>query len=398
MIESVILKNEKKIIFLVLDGLGDIPDRRFSGKTPLQAAKKPNIDQLSREYGIIGRMIPVEIGITPGSGPGHLSLFGYDASSYEIGRGVLEALGLDMELEDGDVAVRANFCTKKDGIVLDRRAGRLRSEETERICAMISERIREIDGVRIIIKPGKSHRFVVVFRGEGLSDKLTDGDPHKDGLPYVYPEPKDEGALFTAKIAKEFLFKAHEVISSETVANGILLRGFSMKPKIPPFQERYGMGACAIATFPMYRGISKILGMDVVGNPETYEQMVELLKLNFNKYQFFFLHVKETDIAGEDGDFEAKKEVIERVDKLVPEIWGLGPDVLVITGDHSTPCALRGHSWHPVPVLIVNRLGETDSLPFDERNCIVGSIGTIYGRNLINLALALSAKLDKYGA
>lgn len=398
MIEDVILKNEKKIVFLVLDGVGDIPDKRFSGKTPLEAAKKPNIDSLSIECGVIGRIIPVEVGITPGSGPGHLGLFGYDPHKYTIGRGVLEALGLDMELEDGDLAVRANFCTKRDNVVIDRRAGRIRSEETERICKNISENIKEVRGVKVILKPGKSHRFVVVFRGKGLSDKLTDGDPHKDGLPYVYPQAKEEEAVYTASIVREFLSEAQKLISSEEVANGILLRGFSMKPALPSFKDRYGMEACAIASFPMYRGISRILGMNVAKSPLSYEDIIEIMKSCFHDYHFFFLHIKETDIAGEDGNFEEKINVIEKIDKLIPEIWGLGPDVLVITGDHSTPCLMRSHSWHPVPVLIVNRLGETDGLPFHEKNCIKGSVGTIYSKQLINLALALSSKLDKFGA
>jgi len=398
LIESIIQGNEKKIIFLILDGVGDIPDQRFSWTTPLEVAKKPNMDNLSEKYGILGRMIPVEIGITPGSGPGHLSLFGYDPLHYEIGRGVMEALGLEMELKEGDVAARANFCTVKDGVVIDRRAGRLRTEETERICEEISRNVKEVNGVEILVKPGKSHRFVLVLRGKGLSDRLTDGDPHKDGMAYVYPEPREEGARFTAQVVKDFILKVQEILFKERVANGILLRGFSMKPKLPLFKERYKMEALAIATYPMYRGISRILGMHVLGNPETYDQMILLLKENYVKYEFFFIHIKETDLAGEDGNFEAKKRVIEEVDKFLPEIWDLNPDVLVITGDHSTPCSIKGHSWHPVPLLIVTRSGETDRLQFHEKNCAKGSIGTIYSRHLMNLALALSSKLDKFGA
>ncbi|MCS7281544.1 MAG: 2,3-bisphosphoglycerate-independent phosphoglycerate mutase [Desulfobacterota bacterium] len=398
MIESVVISNERKIVFLILDGLGDIPDKRYNDKTPLEVAKKPNIDSLSLEFGILGRIIPVEIGITPGSGPAHLSLFGYDPLKHEIGRGVLEALGLDMELKEGDLAARANFCTVQAGIVIDRRAGRLSTEETRRICAMISEEVRKLDGIEVIIKPGKSHRFVVLFRGKDLSDRLTDADPHKDGLPYIYPQPKEKEAEFTAKIVKEFLFRAQKVLSHEKTANGILLRGFSMMPKLTPFKEKYMMGAASICTYPMYRGISRILGMEVLGNPTTKDEIVSLLKDNFGNYEFFFIHVKETDTAGEDGNFEEKTKVIEEVDKLVPEIWELKPDVMVITGDHSTPCLLKGHSWHPCPILILSRYGERDRLEFHEKNCLRGSIGTIYSKNLMNLVLAMSAKLDKFGA
>ncbi|MCX7858009.1 MAG: 2,3-bisphosphoglycerate-independent phosphoglycerate mutase [Deltaproteobacteria bacterium] len=398
MISDIILRNEQKIVFLVLDGVGDIPDKRFSYKTPLEAAKKPNIDKLSQEYGVLGRIIPVEIGVTPGSGPGHLSLFGYDPLQYDIGRGVLEALGLDIELEEGDLAVRANFCTIKDGIVTDRRAGRLKTEETERICAQLAKNIDRINNTKVIIVPGKSHRFVVIFRGGNLSDKLADGDPHKDGMPYVYPKPKVKEAEYTSNLVNMFLEKALKVITSEEVANGILLRGFSMKPKLPLFPDKYKMQAAAIATFPMYRGISRILGMKVIGNPKTYGEAISLLKENYNDFQFFFIHIKETDIAGEDGNFEAKIRVIEEVDHLVSEIWDLAPDVVVITGDHSTPCLIKGHSWHPVPLLVLNRKGETDGLSFHEKNSLMGSIGTIYSKHLMNLVLAMSAKLDKFGA
>ncbi len=395
---DLILNNDKKIIFLILDGVGDIPNPQFSYLTPLEAAKKPNIDRLAMERGILGRIVPVDIGITPGSGPGHLSLFGYDPLEYEIGRGVLEVLGLNMDLQDGDLAARANFCTIKDGIVADRRAGRIPSEETVRLCKKISEAIPEIEGVKVIIRPGKSHRFAIIFRGKNLSDHLTDADPHKDHLPVVLSEPKDGGATFASKVVNTFIEKVIRLLKDEKVANGALLRGFSVKPAIPSFSDNYKMKALAIATYPMYRGIAKVLGMDVKDETKDYRGMIKALRDNYDSYQFFFLHIKETDLAGEDGNFPEKVVAIENVDPIVPDIYSLNPHVLVITGDHSTPCPMKGHSWHPVPLLLVTKTGERDGMAFHEKNCVTGSIGTIYSKQLMALALAHGLRLDKYGA
>ncbi|MCX5799249.1 MAG: hypothetical protein NTU90_06795, partial [Proteobacteria bacterium] len=298
--EDLILTNDNKIIFLILDGLGDIPNPAFSYLTPLEAAKKPNIDNLATKSGILGRIMPVGIGITPGSGPGHLSLFGYDPIQYEIGRGVLEVLGLNMDLQDGDLAARANFCTVRDGIVADRRAGRIETRETERLCKTISETVSEIEGVQVIIKPGKSHRFALIFRGKGLSDKLSDADPHKDNRPLVNTSPKTKDAELAARIVNTFITRVMEILKEEKVANGVLLRGFSNKPGIPPFSHEFHLNALAIATYPMYRGIAKVLGMDVKEEPKDYQEMIRILKENYSSYQFFFLHIKETDLAGED--------------------------------------------------------------------------------------------------
>lgn len=398
MIDQLLLSNDNKVIFLILDGLGDIPNPAFDLKTPLEAARKPNIDGLAVKGSVLGRIIPVDTGITPGSGPGHLSLFGYDPVVHEIGRGVLEVLGLNMDLRDGDLAARANFCTVREGVVTDRRAGRIPTEETERLCAMISASVKEVEGVQIIIKPGKSHRFAVIFRGGGLSDRLTDADPHKDNKPFVYTSAKAADADLAARVVNGFMDRVRDLLKAEPVANGALLRGFSQKPDIMPFTEKYRMKALAIATYPMYRGIAKVLGMDVKDEPANYEEAVAILKKNYSDYQFFFFHVKETDLAGEDGNFEEKVKAIEDVDRIVPEIAGLNPQALVITGDHSTPCPLKGHSWHPVPLLLVTKTGETDGLAFHEKNCISGSVGTIYSKELMPLALAHGGRLDKYGA
>lgn len=401
MIEDLILENDGKIIFLILDGLGDIPNPLFSYETPLEAAAKPHMDDLAAKAGVLGRIMPVGLGITPGSGPGHLSLFGYDPVTSEIGRGVLEVLGLDMDLHDGDLAARANFCTVRDGVVVDRRAGRIATRETQRICEALQAATREVDGVQVILKPGESHRFAIIFRGADLTDAVTDADPHKDMRPLSHAQPKDakdRKAVATAEVINAFIKKAMDVIKDEPVANGVLLRGFSRKPAVAAFPRRYRMRALAVASYPMYRGIAKVLGMEVKEVPKDYGDTVRILRENYRDYQFFFLHIKETDLAGEDGNFPAKVKAIEEVDRIIPEIYGLGPDVLVITGDHSTPCPLKGHSWHPVPLLLVTKTGERDGLRFHEKNCNDGSIGTIHSTQLMSLALAHALKLDKYGA
>jgi 2,3-bisphosphoglycerate-independent phosphoglycerate mutase len=252
--------------------------------------------------------------------------------------------------------------------------------------------------VRIIIEPGKSHRFAILFRGDGLNDDLEDADPHKDHRPYVYVRPKTDGAARTAGLLNNFIKKVAALLKDEPVANGILLRGFSRKPDIQSFPAKYKLDALAITTYPMYRGIAKVLGMKAGSEPKSYQEMVAIMKEQWNNYQFFFLHVKETDVAGEDGNFEEKVKAIENVDKIIPDLVAANPDVLVVTGDHSTPCPLKGHSWHPVPLLLVTGTGERDSLTFHEKNCVRGSIGTIYSRELMTLALAHALKLDKYGA
>ena len=396
--DNLILANNNKIIFLILDGLGDIPDPAHSFTTPLEAAKKPNIDRLAVERGVLGRTIPVGIGVTPGSGPGHLSLFGYDPVRYEIGRGILEVLGLDMGLEPSDVAARGNFCTVKDNIVADRRAGRIDTSIGKRLVERLIQAVPSVDGVQVLIKAGVSHRFGIVFRGEGLSDALEDADPHKDGKPFAWTAPKTAAAERTASVVNAFMKKAMDVLKEEPVANGVLLRGFSKHPDIPRFPEKYRMDALAIAAYPMYRGIARVLGMSVEKAPADYKEMVSILKEYYDRYQFFFLHVKETDVAGEDGNFKEKTRAIEFVDRIVPDIYELKPKVLVVAGDHSTPCPLKGHSWHPVPLLIVADTGESDGISFHEKNCLKGSLGTIYAKELMTLAMAYGLKLDKYGA
>lgn len=400
MVNDLILSTDSRIVFLVLDGVGDIPNPSYNFMTPLEAAKKPNLDLLAMEKGVLGRIIAVDIGVTPGSGPGHLSLFGYDPIQYSIGRGILEVLGLNMDLQANDLAARGNFCTVRDGVVVDRRAGRIATSEAERLIAQIASAVPEVQGYKAVLAPGKSHRFAIIFRGQGLSDELDDADPHKDGRPPAPAKARTSQAEKAASVVNAFIEKAGEVLKDEPVANGILLRGFSLRPNIPQFSERYAMDALAIATYPMYRGIAKVLGMTVQHEPQDYGDTVAILKNNFNDFKFFFVHIKETDTAGEDGNFPAKVDAIEAVDRIIPEIAALQPDVLVVTGDHSTPCPLKGHSWHPVPLLLVSNTftAGRDGLAFHEKNCVKGSIGTIYSKELMALALASSLKLDKYGA
>jgi 2,3-bisphosphoglycerate-independent phosphoglycerate mutase len=398
MIDDLILTNDNKVILLVLDGLGDIPDPAHGHQTPLEAAKKPNMDSLAMERGVLGRTIPVDIGITPGSGPGHLGLFGYDPVRYEIGRGILEVLGLDMNIGPGDVTARGNFCTLQGDMVTDRRAGRIDTSVGEALCGRLSAAISEVDGVKVTIKPGVSHRFGIVFSGEDLSDELEDADPHKENRPFVQAVAKGPTAAKTAAVINDFMKAAREVLKGEISANGVLLRGFSKRPDIPLFPEKYKMDALAIATYPMYRGIAKLLGMKVERESRDYADMVTILREHYDKYQFFFMHIKETDVAGEDGDFDAKRKAIEAADTIIQDIYSLKPKSLIITGDHSTPCAFKGHSWHPVPLLIVTDTGETDRLPFCERNCLRGSVGTLYAKELMNLVMSYGLKLDKFGA
>ncbi len=395
-----LLKEERtKIVLWVLDGLGGVPHPEHGNQTELEAARTPNLDRLAAESAV-GLSIPVRPGITPGSGPAHLALFGYDPERYQIGRGVLEAYGIGLTLENGDVAARGNFATfDEEGRVVDRRAGRISSEECARLVQKLQAEITSVEGVQVILKPGKEHRFVVIFRGEGLGDRLPDTDPQKEGLFPVEPEGGDFPSRFTARVVKKFLKRAREVLSDEPRANGILLRGFSSIPQIQPFPERYRLRALALATYPMYRGITRILGMDTPMDLQTFEDELRLLQQEYERYDFFYIHFKDPDKAGEDGDFEKKVERLEEADRRLPEILALEPDVLVVTGDHSTPTLLKSHSWHPVPLLIHSRYsGQDRVVGFSEAECRKGSLGILRAVELMPLILANARRLKKFGA
>ena len=399
-LESLVLEGRTRIVLLVLDGVGDLPDPGRGGQTPLEAARTPNLDRIVPESAL-GRLQPVGPGITPGSGPGHLALFGYDPIETVVGRGVLEALGAGVRLEPGDVAARANFCTlDANGIVTDRRAGRIKTEECARLVRMLSA-VSRIEDVQVVLEPGMGHRFVAVLRGLGLSGEVSDADPHREGAPVPAARPLADapGADKAARIANAFVARATETLRGESKANGILLRGFSARPGLQGYRERWKLRAAALAAYPMYRGVAELAGMEVLPAGQTPEDAFAAAARSWREFDYFFIHVKGTDMAGEDGNFGAKVEAIEQVDRAFPALLEREPDVLCITGDHSTPVPARGHSWHPVPALVRSRLCGADGAPrFHERAARSGSLGLLASRDLIAVLLANAGRLDKYGA
>src|SRR5437667_6625035 len=397
------LKTDAKLALVVLDGLGDLATAAQNELTPLEAAKTPNLDALVAGGVAQGRMIPVAPGITPGSGPGHLALFGYDPLEFQVGRGVIEALGLGLELRGGDIAARANFCTLDNkGIVTDRRAGRIETEVCEELCALLAKNVKKVGGAEVIIKAGKGHRFVVLFRGKGLEGPLTDADPHREGAPIPKTEPvnkKSVKAKKTAKLVAEFYKAALPVIAKKKPANGILLRGIAHQPAIPTFEERYKLKAACIAVYPMYKGLAQLVGMRKLEGSLTIAQQFDRYLAEYDNYNFFFIHYKYTDMHGEDGNFEGKKKAIEDFDAALPILMKKKPDVLAITGDHSTPCAVKGHSWHPQPVLLHSLLSGSDKLErFTETGANMGSLGMFEAKYLIRLMQANAKLFDKFGA
>lgn len=397
------VKTGAKLALVVLDGLGDIATREQGGMTPLEAAKTPHLDALVAQGVAQGRMIPVAPGITPGSGPGHLALFGYDPIEWEVGRGVIETLGLGIELKNGDVAARANFCTlDAAGLVTDRRAGRIATEVCERLCGILSSKIKKIGTTQVLIYPGKEHRFVIVFRGAGLEGPLTDTDPNREGLPIATAKPIDPANAGQKKVAKliaDFYKAALPLLAKEKPANGFLMRGVAHQPDIPTFEQRYGLKAAALAVYPMYKGLSQLVGMTKIEGPETIAQQFERYVADYDKYDFFFIHFKYTDKAGEDGDFAAKVKAIEDFDAALPILLARKPDVLAITGDHSTPAAVKGHSWHPQPVLLHSAYSGSDKLQrFTETGANTGSLGIFEAKYLMRLMQANAKMFDKYGA
>lgn len=404
-LKDIVKKNDSKILLIVLDGLGGLPVK--DGKTELELANTPNLDNLAKKSAT-GLHIPVDYGITPGSGPGHLGIFGYDPVKYQIGRGILEALGLGIDVNETDIAVRGNYATVKyenrKAIVVDRRAGRIPTEENRRITARLQEEIKEIDGVKVIIKPGMEHRLAIVFRfpeklPEG-SDAINDTDPQQVGKEPLIPKGENPNAEKVAEVVRKFIEKASEILKNEQKANYILLRGFAQKPNIPTMEERFGVKACCIAVYPMYKGLASLVGMDVIEfEGSSIQDEVETLKKVWEEYDYFFVHIKKTDSYGEDGNYEGKIKIIEEFDEHLPKFLELKPDVLAITGDHSTPSLLKGHSWHPVPILIHSPyvLGGT-SERFTERECLKGELGIIPAVKITQLLLANALRLKKYGA
>jgi len=390
------VSSDKKIVMLVLDGLGGLPNA--GGKTELQAARTPNMDKLCRDS-IVGLSTPISPGITPGSGPGHLGLFGYDPLEYQIGRGVLEALGIGLVLKRTCLAARGNFCTLDPvtGVITDRRAGRIPTEKGAELVKKLSS--ITIEGVDITIRPVKDYRFVLILEAEGLEEGLTETDPQRTGARPLPVEALNPAAQKSADYLNEWLARAFEILKDERPANACTLRGIAKDPGLPSYSEVFGLKSCAIATYPMYKGLARLVGMDVLDAGDTVATEIATLKDNWEDYDFFFFHVKKTDSAGEDGNFDAKVKVIEEVDALIPEIMGLDPDVLVITGDHSTPSALKSHSWHELPILFSAKNIRRDPVEvFDEIACMQGGLGHIRHVDIMPLAMAHADKLTKYGA
>jgi 2,3-bisphosphoglycerate-independent phosphoglycerate mutase len=388
--------NDSKIVMLVADGLGGLP-LEPGGKTELETASTPNLDELARR-GISGGSIPVKPGITPGSGPGHLALFGYDPLQYRIGRGALEATGIGFELQAQDVAARGNFCTlDAAGKITDRRAGRITSERS----APLAIRLREvkIPGVQVFVEPVKEHRFVVVFRAPGLGGNVHDTDPQATGVPPLEPKAADAASQRTAEVAAEFVRQAQQLLRDEKQANGLTLRGFSARPALPTYEEVYGLRAAAIAVYPMYKGLARLVGMEIVGTAQTLGEQLDVLRNEWSNFDFFFIHFKYTDSSGEDGNFDAKVKRIQELDAAIPRVTELEPTVLIVTGDHSTPSLLKSHSWHPVPTVLVSAVCRTDRCTtFGENEAIQGGLGIFEAKYLMSLALANAGRLGKFGA
>lgn len=393
------LKNpaETKIVLLILDGLGGLP-REAGGKTELETAHTPNLDRLAGQSSL-GLTQPVGPGITAGSGPGHLALFGYDPIKYQIGRGAMEALGVDFDLQPEDVAARGNFCSvDADGMITDRRAGRLPGEQSLELIQLL--RSIRMENVEFFIQPVKEHRFVFVMRAEGLADALSDTDPLKTGVPDLPVRALKHKAEKAARYANGFIAQTRKLLAAQQPANSILLRGFASLPSVPQYGDVFGLNAAAIAVNGMYRGVARMVGMTVLEVAgETITDELTTLEKHWQEYDFFYIHVKKTDTCGESGDFDGKVAAIEEVDAMIPRLMKLNPDVVIVGGDHSSPAVLKSHSWHPVPLLLYSRVVRPDGLSeFGERSCQKGSLGTIPATHLMPIALANAGRLGKYGA
>ena len=389
---------ESKIVLLVMDGLGGLPIEP-GGPTELEAAHTHHMDRLALE-GMLGQTTPIRPGITPGSGPAHLALFGYDPIHHEIGRGVLEAVGVGMHVGGGDVAARGNFCTLDTaGSIVDRRAGRIPSEESAPLVARLKK--ISIPDVETEVEQVKEYRFAVVMRGDGLHAEIDDTDPQQTRVPPLAPKARDDQSKPTAKLFGQWIAKANEALADQPKANGVTLRGFSTDPNLPTFQDSYGLRAACISVYPMYKGVSRLVGMDVIQfDGDKPEDEFEAAGRIWSYYDFFFIHIKKTDSKGEDGDFEGKVKIIESVDAALPLLLELKPDVLIVTGDHSTPARLRTHSWHPVPFLFwaPATLRSDDQTKFGERACAHGGLGNFPALDTMPLALAHAGRLEKFGA
>ena len=393
-------QNDTRIVLLVLDGVGDI---RTSDQplTALERANTPNLDALAVQSAL-GRLVPVATGVTPGSGPGHLALFGYDPTTPEsdIGRGVLEALGLGLKINPGDIVARGNFATRDEsGLLTDRRAGRIPTRECERLCKTIQDACKDYEGVEIRVEPGEEHRFVMILSGARLSPWVADTDPQRTGLPALTPQALKPEAEPTVRILTDIISLIDPVLINEEKANCILLRGVSELPDLPDFTQLHKLRAGAFAGYPLYRGVAAACGMEVVPCGKQIQDVIATVEANWNSFDFFFMHIKQTDKAGEDGDLSEKVAVLEKVDDALPRLLDLKPSVLAITGDHSTPVPLAAHSWHPVPLLLHSPVCFMDSCQeFTETAATSGHLGTLPSIDLMSLLLANAGRLAKFGA
>ncbi len=386
---------ETKVVLCVLDGLGGLQGPR--GRTELEEADTQHLDRLA-EAGCLGRTLPVGYGITPGSGPGHLALFSYDPLVYEIGRGALEATGIGFEVGPNDVVARGNLCDLDEaGLITDRRAGRMPTEETAKVCEEL--RAISLPGVEVFVEPVQDQRIILGLRGEGLSDALIDTDPQREGVaPHEQAATAPE-AEHTAELIREWVKQARGILGGRERGNGVLLRGWSGKPDLPPFPELWKLRAAAVTVYPMYRGVAKLCGMDAIDGGTHLSTQIEAIRDHWDEYDFFFLHYKYTDSAGEDGNFRAKHQAISDFDAELPSLLALNPNVLVVTGDHSTPASMAAHSWHPVPVLLWGDHVRSDHMhAFSESNCVTGELGTFPAKELMPIAFAHAGRLAKYGA
>jgi len=395
-IKDITVTSPSKIVMLVIDGLGGLPDPK-SGKTELEIALTPHLDKLAQE-GICGLIDPVSPGITPGSGPGHLALFGYDPLKFIIGRGVLEALGIDFDLKDTDVAARGNFCAIDDqGLIIDRRAGRISTEESRQLCELLG--LIKLNKTQLFVLPVRDHRFLLVLRGDNLSAAVGDTDPQRVGVAPNIAAPINSEGKITAHSVNQFIDMAAEILSRHYPANMILLRGFSRLPHFPSIKEIFKLTPAAIVDYPMYKGLAKLVGMEVLATGSDIKEKLFTLAKHFNEYDFFYVHVKKTDSAGEDGNFKEKARLIEEIDTALPVLTDLKPEVIVVTGDHSTPAVLKGHSWHPVPLLLHSRWSRSGGVKeFSERVCASGGLGRFPAVEVMPLAMAHALKLTKFGA
>lgn len=397
-LKSLLAPNKTKIVLLVMDGLGGLA-MNAGGLTELETAKTPNMDKLAAA-GILGQTVPISAGVTPGSGPAHLSLFGYDPIQHEVGRGVLESIGVGMRVNKGDVAARGNFCTvDANGLITDRRAGRIPTEEASVVVEMLKG--IELPGVKVEVKHVKEHRFAVVLRGEGLFAEIEDTDPQKTGVAPLQAVAKNAESKKTADLYNQWIAEARKILTKEPKANALTLRGFATDPALESYADRYQLKAACVAVYPMYKGVAQLVGMDVIHfDGETPEDEFAAVAKHWDEYDFFFVHIKKTDSYGEDGNFDAKVHVIETVDAAIPSLMKLNPDVLIITGDHSTPAKLKSHSWHPVPLLLSapETVRSDHQVQFGERACLQGGLGTFSALEVMPLALGHALRLNKYGA